>query len=340
MQGPRKRFASRLRPLRGLSDEELTAAVAAGDSRAFGFIFERYHEQLYRFCAAMVGDADRAVDALQRTMLAAMRGLKASDPLIPLRPWLYRIAHRESVAVLDDGVPAPEDGLVAQLRELPTHVRAALLLHELGGLEHGEVAAALGISPAAARRSVREAREALDPPGTVRTAARQAQRVTDLTALLALPPAVTEAVNAAGRAALGSETDTDRVQHRALVAFLLLAVALSSVAALAALGTFNSGGGGGHGPGSRAAEPTPVQVTPPGPSQVPPARAHRVPSAAASGPNAAPSAPSGAGTPPATVASPAPGAGAVTAASGASAASAVSGYTTPGERTQGALGGR
>jgi DNA-directed RNA polymerase specialized sigma24 family protein len=325
MDGHRKRFASRLRPLRGLSDEELTAAVAAGDRRAFGFIFERYHEQLYLFCAGMLGDADRAVDALQRTMLGAMRGLKAADPQIPLRAWLYRIANRESLALLDDGVAAPEDGLAQQLRDLPVHLRAALLLHELAGLEHGEVAAALRISPPAARRSVREAREALEPGG-VRSAARQAQRVRELGELFALPAAVTEAVRGAGRAALGSEGNGDRGRHRVLVAFLLLGVAVASVSALAALGTFDSGRGGGHGPGNRAGAPTPVQITP-GRIEVSPAHAHRGPRHASTGASA-PSVPARTGVRPGTGARP-----------GTGGTSAVSGYTTPGERTQGALGG-
>ena len=336
MEGPRKRFASRLRPLRGLSDAELTAAVAAGDRRAFGFIFERYHEALYRFCAGMLGDADRAADALQRTMLAAMRGLKAADPQIPLRPWLYRVAYRESVAVLEEGVAAPEEGLARELQDLPTKLRAPLLLHELAGLEHGEVAAALGISPAAARRSVRQAREDLEPPGAVRSAARNAQRAAELAALFALPPAVTEAVNAAGRAALGGESNGDRGHHRALVAFLVLAVALGSAAALAALGTFDSGGGGGHGPGSRAAEPTTVQVGPSGSIAGSPGRgqASGRGGAGAGGSSPGPSGSTVAGGQAApTLLTPQPGIG-------VSAASAVSGYTTPGEQLQGILGGR
>jgi DNA-directed RNA polymerase specialized sigma24 family protein len=335
MEGPGKRFASRLRPLRGLSDEELTAAVAAGDRRAFGFIFERYHEALYRFCAAMVGDADRGVDALQRTMLAAMRGLKAADPQIPLRPWLYRVAHRESLAVLEDGVPAPEEGLARQLRELPVELRAPLLLHELGGLEHGEVASALGISPAKARRTMRQAREELEPPDSVRSAARQAQRVRELGALFALPPAVAEAVNTAGHTALGGERNGDRGHHRALVAFLVLAVALGSFAALAALGAFDTGGGGSHGPGNRVDEPTPVQVGPPGAITGSPG--HGQPGRRGAGRGRASSSGSAAaGTPGSATASNAPGA---QLGAGVSAASAVSGYTTPGERLQGILGG-
>jgi DNA-directed RNA polymerase specialized sigma24 family protein len=341
MEGPRKRFASRLRPLRGLSDEELTAAVAAGDKRAFGFIFERYHEALYRFCAGMLGDADRAVDALQGTMLAAMRGLKAADPQIPLRPWLYRIAYRESVALLDEDVAAPEEGLARQLHDLPVQLRAALLLHELGGLEHGEVAAALGISAAAVRRSVREAREAIEPPGGVRSSARQAQRVVELGALFALPPAVADAVSAAGSASLGSEANGDRPRHRLLVAFLVLAVAVGSVAALAALGTFDPGGGGGNGPSSRAAEPTPVQVAPPGGSGAPPAHAGGAPAGgggAAGAPGGARAATATAGPGPGTATAATRSGGAPVGEGAVSAVSAASGYSTSGERVQGALG--
>jgi RNA polymerase sigma-70 factor, ECF subfamily len=337
MDGPRKRFASRFRPLRGLSDDELTAAVAAGDRRAFGFIFERYHEQLYRFSAAMLGDPELATDALQRTMLAAMRGLKAADPQIPLRPWLYRIAQNEAIALLDENAPAPADGLAGQLRDLPAQQRAALLLHELSGLEHGEVAAALGISPAVARRLVREAREGLapaGPTGSARSAAREAQRVREPGERFALPAAVTEAVRAAGTAALGSDR-ADRGQHRVLVAVLLVAVAVASAVALAALGTFDTGRGAGNRIGNGPGGATPIQVSPsplrssPGGSQPPRGASGTSPGRPQASPARTPALPAGT--------QPSPG---QTQATPGAQPSAAAGYSTPGERTEGILGGR
>src|SRR3954452_23214714 len=91
---------SRFRPMRRLTDDELAAAVAAGDQRAFGVVFERYHEPLYRYCLSILRDPELAADALQNTMIAALRGLEGEERAIALRPWLYRIAHNQSISLV------------------------------------------------------------------------------------------------------------------------------------------------------------------------------------------------------------------------------------------------
>src|SRR3954454_7703799 len=245
MDGAKKGFARRLRPLRRLNDDDLAAAAAGGDARAFGVIFERYHEPLYRYCAAMLGAPDRAAAALQQTMLAAMSGLKEGERTVALRPWLHRIAHEQSLALI------AERG-----SDAPSRQRSALLLHEMNDLEYAEVAAVLGISTTAARQAVREARRKLGPAADDRS-----QPGRELRALYALPPGVAAAVLGAGEAAIGGEEDGDRPRHRVLLAFLVLGVVIGSVAALAALGTFDSGGGGGQG-GRGGPTPTPIQVAP------------------------------------------------------------------------------
>ena len=178
----------RFRPLRRLSDDELAAAVAAGDRRAFGAIFERYHQPLFRYCASIVGDRDQAADALQNTMIAALRGLEGEERAIALRPWLYRIAHNQSISLIRrrrpeepldvetlDRLGAATAGATAadaatrerlqemlgDLRELPEQQRSALLLRELTGLEYDEVGTALAITPNGARQAVFKARRAL-----------------------------------------------------------------------------------------------------------------------------------------------------------------------------------
>jgi len=193
MEGAKTRAAGRFRPLRRLSDDDLTAAVAAGDQRAFGVVFERYHAPLYRYCAGILRDAELAADALQNTMLAAMRGLKSEERSIALRPWLYRIAHNESISLLrgrptderlsEDALArlgvAPEvDGptrarlmeLLSDMRDLPEQQRAALLRRELNGLEYEEVGAALDITSNAARQAVFKARRSLQAVDAGRSA--------------------------------------------------------------------------------------------------------------------------------------------------------------------------
>ena len=65
----------RLIPVRALGDSRLVARAAAGDRRAFTTIYERYHQQLYRFCRSIVRSDEDARDALQSTMTAAFRAL-------------------------------------------------------------------------------------------------------------------------------------------------------------------------------------------------------------------------------------------------------------------------
>src|SRR4051812_44931981 len=150
----------RFRPVRRMTDDQLAAAAAAGDQRAFGLIFERYQQPLYRYCASIVRDPELAADALQNTMIAAMRGLEGEERAIALKPWLYRIAHNQSISLIRrrrDDEPLEEAALVtaaagvdsatrarleelfADLRELPDQQRSALMLRELSGLEYEEV---------------------------------------------------------------------------------------------------------------------------------------------------------------------------------------------------------
>jgi RNA polymerase sigma factor (sigma-70 family) len=165
---------------RVLSDERLTRRAVKGDERAFAAIFDRYHQRLYRYCLAIVGDAQDAQDALQNTMVKVLRALPGEERRIELKPWLYRIAHNESIELLrrrrdarelDGELAAPGAGLAAEaasrerlrllladLEELPERQRGALVMRELSGLEFAEIGAALGTSAAVARQTLYEAR--------------------------------------------------------------------------------------------------------------------------------------------------------------------------------------
>jgi RNA polymerase sigma factor (sigma-70 family) len=166
-----------------LSDDRLTRRAVRGDERAFAAIFRRYHQSLYRFCLAIVGDPEEAQDALQNTMMKVLRALPGEERRIELRPWLYRIAHNESIDLLrrrretrqlDAEHAAPGYGLaedaatrerlrrlLSDLRELPERQREVLVMRELAGLEFEEIGAALDTSGAVARQTLYEARLSL-----------------------------------------------------------------------------------------------------------------------------------------------------------------------------------
>jgi RNA polymerase sigma factor (sigma-70 family) len=164
--------------LRG--DDALYAVAADGDASAFGAVYERHRHALYRYCRSIVDDHEDAVDAVQNTMVKAWESLQRGAPGVPLRPWLFRIAHNEAVTVVrrrrayeeladihvvapwstDDAYDTRErlDRLRADLAALPASQRSALLLRELCGLGHDEIATVLVVSPATARQAIYEAR--------------------------------------------------------------------------------------------------------------------------------------------------------------------------------------
>src|SRR6185312_6764615 len=143
-------------------------------------IFSSHHQQLYRYCLAILGDPQDAEDALQNTMLKVVRALPGEKREIALKPWLYRIAHNESIDLirrrrpnvsLDESPPAVGAALaeqvetrqrlrqlIADVGALPERQRGALLMREAGGLDFEEIAAALGTTPAVARQTLYEAR--------------------------------------------------------------------------------------------------------------------------------------------------------------------------------------
>ena len=93
-------WASRWTPTVRLGEARLARLAVRGDRRAFEAIFQRYHQELFRYCRAIVHDPDDAQDALQSTMASALRALPGEDRQIALRPWLYRVAHNEAISIL------------------------------------------------------------------------------------------------------------------------------------------------------------------------------------------------------------------------------------------------
>jgi RNA polymerase sigma factor (sigma-70 family) len=153
--------------------------TAAGDAAAFAAIYERHHQALYRYCRSILHHDHDAQDALQSTMARAFAALQDEPRNIDMRPWLFRIAHNEAISllrrrgpvdVLDDletrDAPVEEQvSLRADLRylhqdleALPERQRAALVLRELNGLSHAEIAQVLDCGPASVKQSIFEAR--------------------------------------------------------------------------------------------------------------------------------------------------------------------------------------
>lgn len=181
---PAEPFAARvfLGPaLRAQPDRRLVKLVREGYESAFEEIVRRYRKPLDRFAAAIVGG--RSEDVTQDAFSKALLALRGTTTEIELKPWLYRIVRNAALNEIRDSPPPTEElgaeipggrsaaveaerreeigELMGRLRALPEPQRAAIVMRELEGLSHEEIAAALGVSGGAARQAIYRARVTL-----------------------------------------------------------------------------------------------------------------------------------------------------------------------------------
>ena len=139
----------------------------------FQVLLERHGDDVWRTLRAMVG-AQAAEDCFQETFLAALRAYPRLRADSAPRAWLLTIAHNKAIDHLRrrrDHVPevdlaAPQrgeaDGAIwSAVAALPPHQRAAVALRYIGDLSHREIAAAIGCSEEASRRSLHDGLQTL-----------------------------------------------------------------------------------------------------------------------------------------------------------------------------------
>jgi RNA polymerase sigma factor (sigma-70 family) len=168
--------------LRCQTDERLVELARAGHERAFEAIVERYRRPLLQYCGRLLPPS-RAEDVVQQAFMGAYRAIRGGEGELQLRPWLYRAAHNAAIDALRqngwdnepideccNGLERSDDAfegrqelrdLIASLSALPRRQRDAIVLRELEGCGHEEIAVKLGLSEGAARQLIHRARAAL-----------------------------------------------------------------------------------------------------------------------------------------------------------------------------------
>lgn len=149
-------------------DSTLCALARRGHNGAYAALYARYQPAISRFVSQLLGHgrAEDAADVTQEVFAAAFSAMTARDREVPFKPWLYKIARNRSIdylrakrpitADLDgDTLPSAETPatqfeqreelrlVVTAIESLPTRQREALVLRELGGLSHDEIATTL-----------------------------------------------------------------------------------------------------------------------------------------------------------------------------------------------------
>jgi RNA polymerase sigma factor (sigma-70 family) len=163
------------------SDERLVELVREGSDPAFEVIVQRYRGPLCAYCRRIL-PSSAVEDVLQETFLSAYRQLRADERELTLRPWLFRVAHNAALNAVrraswrraerldesHEGAARPEQELargerlgrlVRGLRPLPKRQREAIVLRELEGRSHAEIARRTGATTGAVRQLLHRARE-------------------------------------------------------------------------------------------------------------------------------------------------------------------------------------
>jgi RNA polymerase sigma-70 factor (ECF subfamily) len=158
-------------------EHELVRRAAGGDADAFGDLYMRYLDDIYRYVFYKVGNEERAEDLTEHVFLKAWEAVEDYEQgEYPFSSWLYRIAHNavvdhyrgqkdqeplESVSFrLADDALGPEERLINEaevtslceaLRQLSEEKQQLIILRFVQGLPHAEVAEILGKSEGACR---------------------------------------------------------------------------------------------------------------------------------------------------------------------------------------------
>jgi RNA polymerase sigma-70 factor (ECF subfamily) len=164
------------------SDRELAAVVLdRGDETAFRELYRRHTPRLLAFVSRLVGRGEaEAEDVVQETWIRACAGLARFRWDAGFSTWLLGIGLNvarerqgkpERTAVLEpERLPDPagppargEDrvDLERSIRLLPDGYRTVLLLHDVEGFKHGEIARRLGISTGTSKSQLFNARRML-----------------------------------------------------------------------------------------------------------------------------------------------------------------------------------
>jgi RNA polymerase sigma-70 factor (ECF subfamily) len=170
------------------NEDELVARAVAGDRRAFSELVEHHQDEVYTLAVRLTGDRELGADVAQEAFVRAWRALPQFRSEARFSTWMYRItantasthrtrALRHRAESLDQLVVEPHDRgttpedaaeaadlgsrLTAALAQLPPAQRMVVVLKDVYGWTHREIAEHLDVSVPATKVRLHRARSAL-----------------------------------------------------------------------------------------------------------------------------------------------------------------------------------
>jgi RNA polymerase sigma-70 factor (ECF subfamily) len=167
-----------------VDEPELIARARGGDPAAERALYDAHVDRVYRLAYRLAGDDELARDFTQETFIRAFQRLDTFRGESRLSTWLHAIAtsvtlnglrkvkrfrRRETGLEAADGVTgnprAAEPDLKTRLRAaidaLPMKYRAVVVLHDVEGYTHEEIAATLNVEAGTSKARLSRARAKL-----------------------------------------------------------------------------------------------------------------------------------------------------------------------------------
>jgi len=162
-----------------LTDAALITRFLGGDELAFRALHARHTPRLRMVVIRLLGSGHADVDdVVQETWLAGCRGLHGFNGSAQFSSWLTTIGVRAAATRFKapsnghtdclDNVPAPAAPAAATvidleraIARLPDHQRAVVVLHDVEGFTHDEIATQLGVAQGTSKATLSRARQAL-----------------------------------------------------------------------------------------------------------------------------------------------------------------------------------
>ena len=155
-------------------DAQMVKRVLRGEVDAFGELVRAHQGRVLGVARHLCGEEEAAQDVAQDALVEAYRSLGNLREPAAFGAWVHGItrnlarrppatASLERDSIPEPSAPPEEDRpeVLAALRELPLEHREVLAARYLQGLDHGEIAGMLGITPGNVRVRCFRARQAL-----------------------------------------------------------------------------------------------------------------------------------------------------------------------------------
>lgn len=167
-----------------VSEPDLIARVLAGDRIAARELYDAHSPRVFRLAYRLTGDADLAREFTQDTFVRAFGQLPKFRGDSALSTWLHRITvtvvanamrkvkrFRERETDLEDVHPIGSEGAAVDpvlrdrlrraIGDLPEIYRTTLIMHDIEGYTHTEIAEVLGVAEGTCKSRLSQARAQL-----------------------------------------------------------------------------------------------------------------------------------------------------------------------------------